>query len=116
MFICMSSQVNLHTLNCPELFMTEIALKSWLSRCGFAAPYFGDLGETLILFHIELFTHKDFYQLIVKIRIKTRHGGDAKNSPGTHSVLKHKLFRYTKIILRIHLTYSKISRFFAKNF
>ena len=89
MLICMSSQVNLHTLNGPEVFMTEIALKSWLPRCGFDAPYFGDLGETLIFFHVELvelFTQKEFYQLIVKIRIKTRHGGDAKNSPGTHSV------------------------------
>ena len=100
MFICMSSKVNLHTLNGPEVFMTKITLKSWLPRCGFDAPYFGDLGETLIFFHVELvelFTHKEFYQLIVKIRIKTRHGGDAKNSPGTHSVTKDKLPICSKI-------------------
>ena len=72
MLICMSSQVNLHTLNGPEVFMTEIALKSWLPWCGFDAPYLGDLGEAVIFFHVELvelFTHKEFYQLIVKMRI-----------------------------------------------
>ena len=74
----------------------KLASSVWI-WCSILWWFGGDFDLFPWEFFVKLLTHEEFYQLIVKIRIKTRHGGDAKNSPGTHSVTKDKLPICSKI-------------------